>query len=119
MAGPSASSAPAVSVEHIRKAFGATVAVDDVSFVVPRGSVHALLGENGAGKSTIVKLLAGLLPPDQGPFSIEGQPARLSNPRVSHAKGIQTAFQEMSLVKDLTVLDNILIPYGPTGALGM
>ncbi|MBV8566732.1 MAG: sugar ABC transporter ATP-binding protein [Methylobacteriaceae bacterium] len=118
MASPGASSAPAVSVEHVRKAFGATVAVDDVSFAVPRGSVHALLGENGAGKSTIVKLLAGLLMPDQGQFSIEGQPVRLSSPRVSHARGIQTAFQEMSLVKDLTVLDNILIPYGPTGALG-
>src|SRR5438552_1529988 len=113
-----ASAAPAVSVDHVRKAFGATVAVDDVSFAVAKGSVHALLGENGAGKSTIVKLLSGLVVPDAGHFSIEGEPTPLASPRVAHALGIQTAFQEMALVRDLTVLDNMLIPYGPTNAVG-
>jgi ribose transport system ATP-binding protein len=113
------SAAPAISVEHVRKAYGATVAVDDVSFAVARASVHALLGENGAGKSTIVRLLSGLVLPDRGQFSIEGEPTRLSSPRASHAKGIQTAFQEMALVRTLTVLDNMLLPYGPANALGM
>lgn len=111
--------APAVVVEGLRKAFGATVAVDDVSFRIEPGTVHALLGENGAGKSTIVKLLAGLIEPDQGHFEVFGVASRMRSPRVSHRLGIQTAFQEMTLVPDLTVLDNMLLPYAPFGATGM
>src|SRR5271163_462337 len=113
-----ASGHAAVSVVNLRKTFGATVAVDDVSFTIPKGSVHALLGENGAGKSTIVKLLSGLILPDAGGIEIFGDPARLRSPRVAHALGVQTAFQEMTLVRDLTVLDNMLLPYGPVGPLG-
>ncbi|HVO02367.1 MAG TPA: sugar ABC transporter ATP-binding protein [Candidatus Cybelea sp.] len=109
----------AIGAEHVRKAFGATVAVDDVSFEVATASVHALLGENGAGKSTIVKLLSGLMSPDQGAFRVFGEPAALRSPRAAHALGIQTAFQEMTLVRDLTVLDNVLLPYAPVNALGL
>jgi ribose transport system ATP-binding protein len=109
---------PAVSVEGISKVYGATVAVDDASFAITSGSVHALLGENGAGKSTIVKLLSGLTLPDNGRFLVFGEEARLSSPRVAHLRGIQTAFQEMALIKDLTVLDNMLLPYGPVGPAG-
>jgi ribose transport system ATP-binding protein len=114
-----ASGEPAVSVVNLRKSFGATVAVDDVSFTIGQGSVHALLGENGAGKSTIVKLLSGLILPDTGGIEVFGQPARLGSPRVAHALGVQTAFQEMTLVPDLTVLDNMLLPYAPVGPIGM
>src|SRR5271166_2538083 len=109
----------AISVERVRKAYGATVAVDDASFSVARGAVHALLGENGAGKSTIVKLLSGLTQPDSGGLRLFGEAVRLSSPRDSQARGIQTAFQEMTLVKDLTVLDNMLLPRGPSGLTGM
>ncbi len=108
----------AVAVEHVRKAYGATVAVDDVSFAIPRGSVHALLGENGAGKSTIVKLLSGLAQPDSGAFRLFGRPVRFASPRDAQAQGVQTAFQEMTLVGDLTVLDNMILPKGPVGPFG-
>lgn len=111
--------AAAVSVVGIRKAFGATVAVDDVSFDIGHGSVHALLGENGAGKSTAVKLLSGLLQPDAGEIRIEGKAVALTSPRTAHANGIQTAFQEMTMVRDLTVLDNMMLPYAPMGVTGM
>ena len=114
-----ASDAAAVAVDGLRKAFGATVAVDDVGFRIAPASVHALLGENGAGKSTIVKLLSGLIEPDRGEIMIDGAAARLGSPRAAHALGIQTAFQEMTLVKDLTVLDNMLLPYAPMGITGM
>jgi ribose transport system ATP-binding protein len=109
----------AISIEGIRKAFGATVAADDVSFVVSEGQIHALLGENGAGKSTIVKLLSGLIQPDAGTIRIFGEPVRLTSPRAAHRLGIQTAFQEMMLVGDLTVLDNMLLPYAPINRLGL
>jgi ribose transport system ATP-binding protein len=116
---PGDRSRPAVSVEHVRKVYGATVAVDDVSFSIEEGKVHALLGENGAGKSTIVKLLSGLVAPDSGAFQIFGETVRLTSPRDSQAHGVQTAFQEMTLVDDLTVLDNLLLPHGPAGPSGM
>jgi ribose transport system ATP-binding protein len=106
-------------VEGLRKAFGATVAVDDVSFRIEPGTVHALLGENGAGKSTIVKLLSGLIEPDQGHFEVFGEAHRLRSPHAAHALGIETAFQEMTLVPDLTVLENMLLPYAPFGPTGM
>jgi ribose transport system ATP-binding protein len=109
----------AISADHVRKAFGATVAVDDVSFEVAEASVHALLGENGAGKSTIVKLLSGLMTPDQGGFRVFNQSVAMKSPRAAHRCGIQTAFQEMTLVRDLTVLDNVLLPYAPANLLGM
>jgi ribose transport system ATP-binding protein len=111
--------APAITLSGVRKAFGATVAVDDVSFAIEPGTVHALLGENGAGKSTLVKLLSGLIEPDRGEILVAGNPVRLRSPRASHAQGIQTAFQEMTLVPDLTVLENILLPYAPRGMTGM
>ena len=110
---------PAISVERVRKAYGATVAVDDASFSIARGAVHALLGENGAGKSTIVKLLSGLTQPDSGLLRLFGAAMRFASPRDSQARGIQTAFQEMTLVNDLTVLDNMLLPRGPSGLTGM
>jgi len=110
---------PAVSVVSLTKAFGPTVAVDDVSFDIKEGAVHALLGENGAGKSTIVKLLSGLIEQDRGEFSIFGRTSKIRSPRASHKLGIQTAFQEMTLVPDLTVLENMLLPYAPLGPMGM
>ncbi|TKB32770.1 MAG: ATP-binding cassette domain-containing protein, partial [Mesorhizobium sp.] len=69
----------AVGIEGVRKAFGATVALDDVSFEITSGNVHALLGENGAGKSTLVKLLSGLVRPDDGQITLLGEPAPLGS----------------------------------------
>ena len=116
---PTADGAAAIVVDRVRKIYGATVAVDEVSFSIAPGSVHALLGENGAGKSTIVKLLSGLAQPNAGGFRVFGRDARLASPRDSQAQGIQTAFQEMTLVKSLTVFDNMLLPHGPAAPSGM
>ncbi len=109
----------AIEIANVGKSYGATRAVDDVSFSIARGSAHALLGENGAGKSTLVKLLSGLVSPDSGSIHLFGKEVTLRSPRHSHAQGIQTAYQEMTHVKDLSVLDNLLLPYGPVNLLGM
>lgn len=114
------SAAPAVQVEGLTKAYGPTVANSEVTFSVDRGTVHALLGENGAGKSTTMKLLSGLVRPDSGTIRIFGEQVRLKSAREAHAAGIQTAFQELTLVSDLTVLDNMLLPrasWTPIGTL--
>lgn len=110
---------PAIAVDRVCKTYGPTRAVDDVSFDVARGSAHALLGENGAGKSTLVKLLAGLVAPTSGQFRLFGEPVALASPRVAHRHGVHTAFQEMTHVRDLSVLDNLLLPYGPVNAFGL
>ncbi|HEY6633237.1 MAG TPA: sugar ABC transporter ATP-binding protein [Rhizobiaceae bacterium] len=110
---------PAIRIAQVRKAYGATVALDDVSVAIAPGGVHALLGENGAGKSTIVKVLSGLVSPDAGSVEIFGKQALLSSPRDAQRFGVQTAFQEMTLVRNLTVLDNMLIPDAPMGFIGM
>src|SRR5260370_3856172 len=108
----------ALDLSKVTKRFGARVALDNASFHVRRGAVHALLGENGAGKSTTVKLLSGLMQPDAGSISIMGRKVRMRGPKDAHRAGVQTAFQEMTLVRDLTVAQNLLMPYEPTGWFG-
>jgi ribose transport system ATP-binding protein len=111
--------AAALEIAGLRKQFGPTVALDGVSWSVRPGEVHALLGENGAGKSTLVKLLSGLARPDRGEIAVAGRPVRIAGPRDAHALGIRTAFQEISLVKDLTVAQNFLLMEEPLGLLGL
>lgn len=110
---------PLIELRGVTKAYGPTVANDSVSFSVRAGSVHALLGENGAGKSTTMKLLSGLIQPDTGEILIDGGKAGLNGARAAHAAGIQTAFQELTLIPDLTVLDNMMLPRDAVGPLGM
>ncbi|MEH6525419.1 MAG: sugar ABC transporter ATP-binding protein [Sneathiella sp.] len=111
--------APAVEIYNFTKAFGPTIANKNVSFSVEAGSVHALLGENGAGKSTTMKLLSGLVQPDTGGIKVDGQNVSFKSPRDAHKIGIQTAFQELTLIPDLTVLDNMMLPAGPTNFLSI
>jgi ribose transport system ATP-binding protein len=109
----------AIQLENVRKAFGATIALSDVSLSVTANSVHALLGENGAGKSTIVKLLSGLMLPDSGSISIFGERVSLARPQDAHRLGIRTAFQEMTQIEGLSVAQNMLLPYEPVGIAGI
>ena len=108
----------AISAKAICKAYGPTVALDNASVEVRAGTVHALLGENGAGKSTFVKVLSGLVRPDQGALNINGKPVTFHNPRDAHRAGVQTAFQEMTQIPDLTVTENLLLLNEPVGLLG-
>ena len=105
--------APAIEVEGLSKRFDATVALDDVTFSIPQGEIRALIGENGAGKSTLVKILAGLIREDTGSIRVFGDDVAIGRPARAHAFGIQTAFQEMTLIDDLTVTQNMLLPYEP------
>jgi ribose transport system ATP-binding protein len=101
----------------LTKAFGGVVAVKDVNFVAKAGEIHALLGENGAGKSTFIKLIVGALRPDAGEVRIGGLPleAGASRRRVG---GVRAVFQELSLVPDLTVAENVWIGCEPRNRLG-
>jgi ribose transport system ATP-binding protein len=105
---------PAIELKDVVKTYGATRALDGASFSVRGGAVHALLGENGAGKSTMIKLLSGTIQPNEGTISVFGESIIMREPRDAHRHGLQTAFQELTLVPDLTVLQNMLLSYQPT-----
>lgn len=111
-------SAPALRIRGLRKAFGSTVALDGADLEVPAGAVHAVIGENGAGKSTLVKVLSGIVRPDGGTIELDGKPVELDTPRHAREAGIATAFQELSLVPDLSVAENLSLPDQPRTRLG-
>jgi ribose transport system ATP-binding protein len=108
--------AVAISVDRLTKNYGPTRALDGASFEVGKGDVHALLGENGAGKSTIVKVLSGLVRPNNGEVRIDGGILPFGSPRAARALGIATAFQEISQIPDLPVGRNLLLPDEPLRA---
>jgi ribose transport system ATP-binding protein len=101
----------------IRKSFDGTQALKGVDFSARRGEVHAIVGENGAGKSTLMKILAGALRRDTGEIFIDGQPAVLRSPFSAHRLGIRAVYQEFSLVRHLSVTENILLGQMPTGRI--
>ena len=112
-------SVAAAGVRHVGKRFGGTIALDDVSFNLTRGEVLALLGENGAGKSTCVKLLAGFYRPDVGNVLVEGAPVEHWSPLEAQRRGIAVMHQHPGLFADLTVSENIFIGHMPHGPFGV
>jgi ribose transport system ATP-binding protein len=98
-----------LSVRNIDKSFGATHAVRDVSFDAVPGSVLGVVGENGAGKSTVIKMIGGLIAPDAGQILLDGNALQLRNPREALARGIDSVFQELALIGNLTVAENLLL----------
>jgi len=104
---------PRLSMRGVRKAFGATVALDGVDLAVHAGSVHALVGENGAGKSTLMKILSGAHSPDAGQMWLDGRPFRPRNPLDARRAGVAMIYQELSLAPHLTVKQNITLGMEP------
>ena len=98
-----------------RKSFGGVRALHDASFAADFGEVHALVGENGAGKSTMIKILSGVLKPDEGVVRIRGDEVDLSRPHDAQALGVATVFQELTLMPWMTVAENLLIGKEPRG----
>jgi rhamnose transport system ATP-binding protein len=110
---------PLLEVRGVTKSFGAVAAVAGVSFPLFDGEAHALVGENGAGKSTIVKMLAGVHRPDDGTLLLDGEPVEFSSPADAKAAGIAVIYQEPTLFPDLTVEENIVMGRHPRRGLGM
>lgn len=108
-----------LQVDGLAKAYGATVALRQVTLDLRQGEVHALLGENGAGKSTLVKILSGIVTPDRGTLLLDGADYRPSSLMEARRAGISTAFQELSLLPNLTVATNLLLPTLIKGAGGL
>ena len=108
-----------LQVIQCSKSFPGVKAFNNVDFDLNAGEIHCVVGENGAGKSTFIKLLSGALRPDGGTIIIDGQEFTHLNPALAHQLGIQTIYQEISLAPDLTVAENIFMGDWPTNKLGI
>jgi rhamnose transport system ATP-binding protein len=102
-----------LEVHDVTKSFGAVAAVQGVSFPLYGGEAHALVGENGAGKSTIVKMLAGVHRPDTGTLRVKGADVEFAGPADAKAAGIAVIYQEPTLFPDLSVAENIAMGNQP------
>jgi ABC-type sugar transport system ATPase subunit len=107
-----------LQVRGVTKRFPGVLALDGVDFDVEAGEVHALLGENGAGKSTLVRIIAGDHAPDAGTLTIDGEAVPSGSPRDARAHGVRIVTQERSLVRSISVTENVLMGRLPTNRLG-
>lgn len=107
----------AVELRHITKRFPGVIANKDVSLKVESGTVHALVGENGAGKSTVMKILYGMQSPDSGEILVNGQAVDFKNPNEAIAAGIGMVHQHFMLADNFTVLENIILGSEPKHGL--
>src|ERR1700685_1942232 len=106
---------PASSLEilGLQKSFGGVKALNGANLSCFSGETHALIGENGAGKSTLVKVLSGSVQPDEGEIRLNGELLHASSPLEARQAGIATAFQELSVIPDLSVASNLFYGIEP------
>src|SRR3954468_8838929 len=100
-------SEPHLALRGVSKRFGGVVALDNVDFDVNAGEVQGLIGENGAGKSTMMKLLAGVYSDYEGEMRLAGESVRFSSPADAQRRGIGMVYQELSTFSHLSVAENI------------
>ena len=113
---------PMFEARGVSKAYGHVNALMDVDFEVRPNEVVGLLGDNGAGKSTLIKILSGVVSPDQGTFLRSGVPVDIGSRRKSETAGIQTIYQDIALVRSMSIMRNIYAgreALGPFGFLRM
>jgi simple sugar transport system ATP-binding protein len=115
---PDARPLPLLEARHISKYFGSVIALRDVSLEVRAGEVTCVLGDNGAGKSSLIKMLSGVFPPDEGEIFVDGDPIRFSGPREARAHGIATVFQDLATVPMMSVWRNFFLGQEPTRSYG-
>ncbi|MYW66740.1 ATP-binding cassette domain-containing protein [Streptomyces sp. SID8379] len=109
---------PLVELTGVSKYYGNIRALEDVSLVVNAGEISCVLGDNGAGKSTLIKIIAGLHQHDAGSFEIDGEEAKLANPRDALNRGIATVYQDLAVVPLMPVWRNFFLGSEPTKGKG-
>jgi ABC-type sugar transport system ATPase subunit len=98
-----------LSIRALSKSFGAVHVLTSVDLDIPRGQVTALCGDNGAGKSVLIKTIAGLWPPSSGQIIWEGHEVHLHHPKSAEALGIKTIYQDLALCDNLSIIQNIFL----------
>ncbi|MHB8278324.1 MAG: sugar ABC transporter ATP-binding protein [Candidatus Humimicrobiaceae bacterium] len=107
-----------IELKNISKIFPGVKALEKVNFDLCSSEVHALIGENGAGKSTMIKIIAGFYPPDEGSIFMNGQEVKFRSPIDSNTKGIKVVYQELNLVPELSIAENVFLGDFPTNRFG-
>jgi len=107
-----------LSLSRIEKTFGATRALKSVTLEAAGGTVLGLAGENGAGKSTLIKIVSGAITPDHGTVALDGKLLALRDTNDAISQGVSSVFQELTLVRELSVERNHLLTSAPIGAWG-
>ncbi len=110
--------APVLEVRDVSKYFGNVIALKDVSAVVESGKVTCVLGDNGAGKSTFIKILSGVHEHDEGEMLVGGRATRFTSPRDARAEGIATVFQDLATVPLMSIWRNFFLGSEPTKNIG-
>jgi ABC-type sugar transport system ATPase subunit len=100
---------PLLRLQGVSKNFGPVQALTDVNLDVRAGEVTALIGDNGAGKSVMIKCIAGIHAPDHGEISWEGEPVRIRTPRDAASLGIETVYQDLALCNNLDIVQNMFL----------
>lgn len=108
-----------LEMKHINKFYSGVQVLFDVDFKVRSGEIHALMGENGAGKSTVTKIITGVISADSGEMFYKGQPFLIRHPSEIYHYGIGIVHQEFNLLPDLTIAENIYIARETTSRLGL
>ena len=108
-----------LEMNHISKAFGGVKALSNVHISVEKGEIHALLGENGAGKSTMMNILTGVIPADAGTITFLGKQYPSPTIQQMEEAGIAFVHQELNVINDLSVSDNIFLCREITSKLGL
>ena len=108
-----------IKLRNITKRFGSVTANDDVSIEIETGAIHAIVGENGAGKSTAMKIAYGFYTPDAGEILVDDKPAAIRNPHDAIALGIGMVHQHFMLVETMTVAENIILGAETGGAANL
>lgn len=116
---PNPTPVPLWEFVDVSKAYPGVLANDKVCIKLLAGSIHGLLGENGCGKSTMIKTLSGVQQPDSGQILKDGQPIHIADPQAARKMGIATVFQEFSIVPTLSVGENIFLGNMPQSSLGL
>lgn len=103
-----------VKMQGVSKEFPGVKALDNISFEINAGEVHILLGENGAGKSTLMKILSGVYTPTSGKIIVKGKEYSALTPKDSFENGISIIYQELSVINELSILENLFVGKLPT-----
>jgi ribose transport system ATP-binding protein len=98
-----------LELRGVTKRFPGVTALDDVSLAAAKGEVVGVIGENGAGKSTVLKILSGIYQPDAGEVLVNGKPLRIASARQAFDHGVAMVFQEQSIIQNLTVAENMFL----------